>query len=139
MGCDTLPHTPSAMPSEFALVFASDEPYAQGLAVAICSALANLTPAIEPEICVLDNGLSESSRARLPRVVAAARRSKEVHLIRIPAERLRDLPSGRPPSVYSRLLIPELVPPHVQRAVYLDADVLVRRDLSPLFTIELGG
>jgi lipopolysaccharide biosynthesis glycosyltransferase len=36
------------------------------------------------------------------------------------------------------LLIPELLPRHLSRALYLDADVLVRHDPSPLFAIALG-
>src|SRR5437764_13608615 len=104
------------------------------------SAIAKLHPEFAPEIYVRDNGLSESSRARLLRVANAARRSSELRFIRVPSERLGHLPgpSIYGPAAYSRLLIPELVPTHIQRAVYLDPDVLVLRDLSPLLTIELG-
>jgi lipopolysaccharide biosynthesis glycosyltransferase len=31
------------------------------------------------------------------------------------------------------------VPAHIHRAVYLDSDVLVQADLSPLFTLGLDG
>ena len=133
--------TRSVIGSEYAIVFAADEGIAQGLAVAMYSALANLRRSVRPAIYVLDNGLSETSRARVRKLVDAARRSNELRWIRIPTERLGPVTDDChfTPASYSRLLIPELVPGHVRRAVYLDADVLVMRDLSPLFSVELGG
>jgi lipopolysaccharide biosynthesis glycosyltransferase len=128
--------------SEYALVLAgdSDKGYARGLAVAMFSALTNLAPGVQPEVCVLDNGLLESSRARLRKVAAAAGRSDALRWISIPGERFGDIVRDQrfPLTTYSRLLIPELVPSHIRRAVYLDADVLVRHDISQLFTIDLG-
>jgi lipopolysaccharide biosynthesis glycosyltransferase len=38
---------------------------------------------------------------------------------------------------YARLLVPELLP-DAERIVYLDCDVLVRADLTPLFTMPIG-
>jgi UDP-D-galactose:(glucosyl)LPS alpha-1,3-D-galactosyltransferase len=35
--------------------------------------------------------------------------------------------------------MPEVLPASIHRAVYLDADLVVRRDLSPLFDIDLRG
>ncbi len=123
----------------FALVFASDENFVRGLAAAMHSALAKLPPAFAPEIYVLDNELSESSRTRLSRVVNTARGSDELRWIPVRDERLECLPTSTYTiAVYSRLLIPELLPLHIRRAVYLDADVLVLQDVSPLFTIDLA-
>ena len=89
---------------------------------------------------MFDNDLSSSSRARLLKIVDAAGRRYGLRWIRIPAERLGHLASDSRfgPASYARLLIPELVPRQIRRAVYLDSDVLVRGDLSPLFTVELG-
>jgi lipopolysaccharide biosynthesis glycosyltransferase len=39
---------------------------------------------------------------------------------------------------YHRLLIPEVLPVDVDRFVYLDCDVVVRRDITALWDIELG-
>jgi lipopolysaccharide biosynthesis glycosyltransferase len=131
-----------AIGSEFALVFATDEDFALAFAVALRSTLACLSPTATPEIYVLDSNISKSSRARLERIVAAAGRSDDLRWITISSERVKHLsnPYERiTVATYSRLLIPELVAPHVRRAVYLDVDVLVRQDPSPLFTVELGG
>jgi len=51
-----------------------------------------------------------------------------------------DLPVARhvTQATYSRLLIPDLSP-EIQRAVYLDADILVVDDITELLTVDLGG
>ena len=130
-----------AIGNEFALVFAADENYVLGLAVAMHSALVQLASTAQPEVYVLANDLSESSRARLVKVVKDARALTDIHWIAVRTEQLGRFKAGGHLSsaAYSRLLIPDLIPPHVRRAVYLDADLLVRGDLSPLFTIDLGG
>jgi lipopolysaccharide biosynthesis glycosyltransferase len=126
--------------TDCALAFAADEGYAEALAVAVHSALVNLSTAVAPEIYVLDNGISERSRARLVKVVSGARRDVDLRWVRIPSERLAHLPvpDHLTRSSYSRLLIPDVIPAHVRRVVYLDVDILVRGDLSPLFTTGLG-
>jgi lipopolysaccharide biosynthesis glycosyltransferase len=133
------PGTPSVSSSEFAFVLAGDDGVGPALAVAMRSALTNLSRALSPEIYVLDNGLSASSRTRLLRVFNSARRGEELRWIRLPAGRLADLATRDriPTATYCKLLIPELLPRHIRRVVYLDADVLVRRDLAPLFELNL--
>lgn len=126
---------------EFALVLAGDENFAQGLAVSLHSALVSLSSSFRMPILVLDCGLSTASRSRLRRVAARAGRAHDLELIRLASERLQPLPvhSRFTSANYARLLIPELAPERVRRAIYLDADLLVRHDLSPLFSTELGG
>jgi lipopolysaccharide biosynthesis glycosyltransferase len=132
-----------------ALVLASDENYARALAVAVHSALEHWTPAVAPEIYILDNGIGEASRARLDQLAQA--RAAALRWIRVPPGRVSHLDSALPrasdpdsahhvtSATWSRLLVPELLPAEVRRAVYLDNDVLVRRDLSPLFDLDLDG
>ena len=48
-------------------------------------------------------------------------------------------PSHLPDSTYFRLQMGAALDPSVERALYLDVDMLVRRDLRPLWDIELGG
>jgi lipopolysaccharide biosynthesis glycosyltransferase len=125
-----------------ALVLAADEGFALPLAVATHSALANLSPGVPVELYVLDNGLSESSRTRLVEVVDRSRRGQRLHWISVPTERLADIvisDNRFTAASYSRLFAAELVREQVKRVVYLDVDVLVRGDLSPLFSVELDG
>lgn len=52
-----------------------------------------------------------------------------------------DLPESRrwPRVVYGRMLLAELLPDDVERVVYLDCDMLVRRPIDALFTADLAG
>jgi lipopolysaccharide biosynthesis glycosyltransferase len=139
---ETRPRPDGAAENEFALVFATDEDFALALAVAIRSTLAHLAPTVTPEIYIFDSNISAASRTRLEKIVAAAGRHGDLRWITISPQRVEHLsnPYERiTVATYSRLLIPELVARHVRRVVYLDVDVLVRQDLSPLFAIDLGG
>jgi lipopolysaccharide biosynthesis glycosyltransferase len=126
-----------AAQSQLALCFAGDEGFARSLAVAMHSAVLHLSPTITPVICVLDNGISNSSRERLLRV--GRRAGREVQWIRVPPERLLEQTGTEhlTPTTFSRLLIPDLLPAGVRRAVYLDGDLLVKSDISPLFELDL--
>jgi lipopolysaccharide biosynthesis glycosyltransferase len=126
--------------AEFALVFASDEGFTRPTAVAMYSALENLSASIKPEIYVLDNGITPPSRERLRRVAHRAG-GPDIRWLDVPADRLVEH-RGRQhltSTAYARLLIPELLPTSIRRAVYLDGDVLVTDDLSPLFRVPLDG
>lgn len=130
-------------PGGRALVLSADrnEGYASGLAVAISSALRSLAPEYDIHLYVLDNGLSPMARRRLKRVVDRARPGQRLELLEVPERTLdRVSPGARfPASSYARLLLPDLLPPSIRRVVYLDADVLVREDFSPLFEVDLAG
>jgi lipopolysaccharide biosynthesis glycosyltransferase len=131
---------PEELPRDCALAFAADEQFALGLAVAVSSTLKQLAPGLVPKVYVLDNGLACDSRLRLERVVQRISPA-QLRWIQVPPERLAHL--GTHPqfthATYARLLAPELLGRNVGRLVYLDSDVLVRRDLSPLFDIDLDG
>lgn len=43
-----------------------------------------------------------------------------------------------PPANYSRLLISELLPPDVDKVIYLDGDTLVRKDIDAVWQKEMG-
>lgn len=113
-----------------ALVFAGDDRAGIGLAVAVQSAVMHLSAAAD--VVVVDVGMGEETRTRLARVHPAIR------WVDVAPERLAGLPCSRlPAAAYAWLLVPELVP-ELQRAVYLDFDVLVKRDMAPLFAIDLN-
>ena len=131
----------ATMGGEFALVFAADEGFALPLAVAMRSALAKLSRAVPVDVFVIDNGLSASSRGRVRTAIEGVLGDRQLRWVAPPAERLADIvisDARFTPASYSRLLAADLVPEHTQRLVYLDSDVLVMRDLAPLFTVSLG-
>lgn len=43
------------------------------------------------------------------------------------------------PIVFARYLVQDILPTTIERAIYLDQDVLVQKDLAPLWEIDLQG
>ncbi|MBA4107471.1 MAG: hypothetical protein C0485_17175 [Pirellula sp.] len=124
--------------SEIAVVSCADDAYAMPLGVTIWSALDALHPECRMRLFILDGGISAESKARLtaswndPRLV--------VQWLRPDVNAVRDLPVSDHISVaaYLRLLMPTLLPADVKRVIYVDADMLVRRDLAELWAEPQG-
>jgi lipopolysaccharide biosynthesis glycosyltransferase len=119
--------------NEIVLATAADEAYAVPLSITIRSALDCLDPNRRIKLFVLDGGLSEKTKARLLWSWIDPRLS--VEWIRPDIEQVRDLPVSDHISVvaYVRLLMPALLPSSVSRIIYLDSDMLIRRDLAELW------
>ena len=122
---------------EIVLVSATDDGYAMPLAVTVKSALERLAGGWRVRLFVLDGGLRPASREML--VNSWRDFPIDVHWLRPKLEELGDLMISEHVNVvtYLRLLMPRLLPEHVQRAIYLDADMLVLRSLSELWQADL--
>jgi lipopolysaccharide biosynthesis glycosyltransferase len=118
---------------DIVLVTASDDGYAMPLAVTIRSALNHLGEDRRLQLFVMDGGLTEESRARLLRSWTDPRLT--VEWVHPNMELVGDLFVSHQVTVvtYLRLLMAELLPQHVKRAIYIDADMLVRRDVGALW------
>ena len=117
------------------LVTGSDDNYAAGVMVLIASAAFH-TPDLRAT--VLDNGISTENRARIDALGAAL--GIKLDRIEIDADAFADLAVRRghlTRSTYLRLLIPDLMP-DADRVVYMDCDMVVTDDLSPLAALPLG-
>jgi lipopolysaccharide biosynthesis glycosyltransferase len=123
---------------DIVVVSASDDGYAMPLAVTIRSVLNHLGSDRRLHLYLLDGGLSEQTKLRLLQSWNDPRLS--VHWVRPDMEQVRDLMvSYQVNSVtYLRLLMPAVLPIHVSRVIYLDADMLVRRDLGDLWDEAQG-
>lgn len=90
-------------------------------------------------IHVLSESLPASAHEQLDRQIRAGNATYCRH--DVDAARFRDLPLVQPTHAlptFFRLLLPELLP-DVERVLYLDADLLVRRSLTPLYDMPLDG
>jgi lipopolysaccharide biosynthesis glycosyltransferase len=118
-----------------------DEGFARGLAVSIHSTLTRLDPGLRPRIYILDAGVSDATIRRAERLVKRVRPDLTLEWIAVDQHAIAHLPvDGRFPSVvYARLLIAELLPHDVHRVVFLDADLLVERDVGELLGLDLHG
>jgi lipopolysaccharide biosynthesis glycosyltransferase len=128
------------MRTRLSVAFASDEHYAAGLAVAVRSLVEHA--GCDLRVYVVDGGLSPATRSRLR---ASWPGELDVCFTPMSASRLEGLPVPRFPGtkhlnawIFARLFLSELLPPDVERVLYLDADVLVRADVGELATTELG-
>jgi len=120
------------------LALASNERYFPGLYCAVASALNHMSWTTSVNLWVLDGGISQASKDRLERLVD--RFGNQVRLKFVPADesvfRGATLGPGESHMTYCRILLPHLL--DVPRLIYLDCDVLVFRDLSRLFDVELS-
>jgi len=131
--------SPPATSAELTVVAAADEGYAVPLAVTIRSALDRLAPNRTMRLMVLDGGLVDDSKVRLLQSWRDPRLT--VEWLRPNVEAVGDLPVSHHISsaAYLRLQMPELLPADVTRAIYLDSDMLVERDLGALWDEPQGG
>src|SRR5437762_11936795 len=119
------------------LALTSDENYFPGLYCAIASALSAMDPAREVDVKVLDGGLSQASRDTLARLIERIGKHAQLDFVKADPSIFRGatLGPGQSHMTYCRILLPHLL--DVPRVIYLDCDVLVFRDLSELFDLEL--
>jgi lipopolysaccharide biosynthesis glycosyltransferase len=124
---------------EVVAVTATDNNYAMPLAVTIRSALNHLGANRRMRLFILDGGLSDESKSRLLKSWGDVR--LRVEWIRPDLEEVRDLFVSHQVTVitYLRLLLAKILPANVARVVYLDADMLIRRDLGELWDENQGG
>ena len=120
------------------LALASNERYFPGLYCAVASALSYLNATRDVELKVLDGGISAKSKNALSHLVERFGRRVRLEFVRVDESIFRSatLGPGKSHMAYCRILLPQLL--DVTRLVYLDCDVLVFRDLSELFEIELS-
>src|SRR6266478_1890608 len=120
------------------LALASNERYFPGLYCAVVSALSRLNPTRKVNLKVLDGGISESSRDSLSRLTDRFGELARLQFVPVDPSVFgkATLGPGQSHMTYCRILLPHLV--DVPRLIYLDCVVLVFRDLSELFDLELS-
>jgi len=121
------------------LALTSDEGYFPGLYCAVASALSAVEPARKVDVKVLDGGLSQLSRNTLAKLAERISKRARLDFVKVDLSIFDQaaLGPGQSHMAYCRILLPHLL--DVPRLIYLDCDVLVFRDLSQLFDIELSG
>lgn len=131
------------MASPIRIVCAANDKYARHLAVMLSSLLQNKSPKAAIRIYVIDGGgLSARNKQRLR--VAAKAWGAPVAFIRFDNAKLRGLNRANITKRYGkeamyRIFIPELFGSGVKRALYLDCDLIVKKDISRLWRMPLRG
>ncbi len=127
--------------SAISIVLASDERLAMPMTVAAFSAVTN-TRSGPINLFILDGGIMPSSRHKVCRTLVLPH--VHVHWIRPASARIDEICRKGPNPRYSkaayfRLLLPEILPSEIKKVIYLDADVVVLKDLSELWSVEMDG
>ncbi|HEX2966461.1 MAG TPA: glycosyltransferase, partial [Syntrophorhabdaceae bacterium] len=122
------------------LAFIADDYYAMPLAAAIASVTANFAGDTKLQIFIVDAGVSQINKERLLRSFDTNRVIVQwLHPSGAQKQLLQSLPCGyvgKP--TYYKLLLPELLGPEYQRIIYLDCDIIVEADISPLWSMNIG-
>jgi lipopolysaccharide biosynthesis glycosyltransferase len=133
-----------AQQSPIVVVCAADDNYAMPLAVTIRSAIENLDHALEILLFVIDDDIRPQNKYRITNSL----KHKKCEIRWIPKPSIlskqgilnNQLPSLQTLSnaTWYRLLIPELLPAELSKAIYLDCDLVVKQDLGKLWDMDLG-
>lgn len=120
------------------IVLASDNNFVQHCAVTMVSVLKNNDNVV---FYLLTEGLSDEYYSLLEDLVVSYK--GKIHFVIVPTEVIQNLPMpegmGKHISIatYYRLLIEKLLPEDVDRVIYLDCDIVVRKSLWPLWNTDL--
>ena len=127
------------MNTPIVLVAGADAAYTVPLGVTLFSAVRRLPKSQRVEVHVVDGGLATHERVLVKQTVGGAHPRVDVAWHRDDSDDLRGLTGKNHVSAaaYLRLLIPRMVPG--DRALYLDSDLVVQRDLSDLWETDLEG
>jgi lipopolysaccharide biosynthesis glycosyltransferase len=126
-----------ATPTEPIVLCAADDHYIKPLAVTLRSAASSLKSGNHLHVILMDGGISEPNFARLTESLQGLPIS--INVMTINRDEVSDLGVSHhiTHTAYFRLLAGRLLPPSVEKVIYLDSDVLVLGDLNELWNLPL--
>ncbi|MEM8730661.1 MAG: glycosyltransferase family 8 protein [Pseudomonadota bacterium] len=125
--------------SDVSVLFCFDDRILLGAGVSIASMLAAAAPETTYDVHIFQPGFSAAQRAGFEDLVAGSRHRLTFH--DIAPERFEGVPKNKgswTEIVYFRLLAPEVLN-DLDRVIYSDVDVFIRKDLSHVFDVDLEG
>ncbi|MBW4472279.1 MAG: glycosyltransferase family 8 protein [Stenomitos rutilans HA7619-LM2] len=129
----------SRFDDSIALVCSADEPYAMPMTAMLCSVLANLKTNAPLLISVIDGGIRSATKQKVLRSLQAQKVPFRLNWLKPDLTLLQGLPLSYRYTLaaYYRLLIPEALPTHLNKVIYLDCDMIVQGNLAELWQLEL--
>ena len=123
-------------PTRFNVCFATDDIYAIHCAVALASVLKNARSQDDYNFYILDGGISKQNKKTISSLTDL--RDCKIQFISIDQKTFASffLDYHFTKAVYYRILIPELI--DVDKVLYLDSDVIVRKDISAFFNMKIA-
>lgn len=121
------------------VMMCANDGYAMPLTVAAHSLLHHADRGVRIELHVVTDGFSPDNTARAERCLRAAHPQVEIVWHRKDPRAFEGIRVGRySVAALFRLLLPELFPTDIDRVLYLDCDIVVERDISELWRLDLG-
>src|SRR5262249_41933204 len=114
--------------SQIATVLAADDRFSRPLAATVRSIVSHLTPARRLDLYLSGTGIPTQSREQIE--AAAANPEVRLRWVETLADEVGYLPQASPGTAratYALLFIPRVLPDDLNRALYLDCDIIVRR------------
>jgi lipopolysaccharide biosynthesis glycosyltransferase len=120
------------------VAFAADRAYVRQLAVGILSLVKHLSTEWKLHVYVLEGELSRRDKAFVAEAIPSNR--GQITWLRPDLNEVKGLRVSRwiSEAAYYRLLYPKVLPEKLTRIIHLDSDVVVQRDLSELWTQDMG-
>lgn len=119
------------------VVTATNDAYAEPLAVTLTSVLLNATHPENIKIYTIDGNISNDNKIKLENIVN--RFGSTLHFLTVDKSRYQNFAQGPyiPVDAYYRIDIPELLGPDVDTALYLDCDLIVKTDIARFFQTDI--
>lgn len=122
------------------VVFAIDNNYPIYAMLMINSIMKNNVSNSDYTFWVLETGVTDENKTKMTDYVKSV--GQEIKFITVPSKYIEEwqklYKKHITPIAMSRILIPELLPQEIEKALYLDCDMLVAEDLKTLFDEDLG-
>jgi lipopolysaccharide biosynthesis glycosyltransferase len=120
------------------VVFAADNNYVQHTAVAMASVLANTKRPQQLCFYVIDDQIAATEKVKLEQTAASL--GSQVIFVQVQNEAFKGgfVSGSLTRAAYFRLDIANILPMEIQKVIYLDGDLIVKKDIQVLWQIELG-
>ncbi|MGG3888368.1 glycosyltransferase family 8 protein [Metabacillus fastidiosus] len=120
------------------IVTATSDNYAKPLGVMLNSLLENLENKDNVNIFIIESNISNNNKLKLEKI--GERFNIQVKFIAIDDNLFNSFKrkfKRITKEAYYRIMIPELLSNHITKALYLDCDMIVRKDISKLWNINI--
>ena len=120
------------------IVYASDDNYADILGVSLVSLFENNKECKELSVYILDDGIGGENKSRLLSV--GEKYGRDISFLDVS----RHFKKGMDPhhlsmTTFSRLYIGELLDDGIDKVLYLDCDIIVRKNIRELYDTDMEG
>ena len=114
-----------------------DESYAQHCAVMLCSLFRSM-PGASLRVFLLTEDLSDLSVTHIQRV--CNKYGQKLVPLYAECDEMSQAPvmAHISKAMYLRLLVANLLPPDIDRVLYLDSDIIIRSDIRPFYEMDMG-